>query len=308
MHSLSTYSIRCCNPGLPVKERYYALDKIGQNDLFKILETFIKSNTGSLSKNKELKQTYSFSDITFDNKNRKIYGFFNVGNFGIANEIIDSDTNKTVFTKTVNCSDVIKHYFQFHLPVGYDEGFCIFYIYRGNGIKTLFYDAFEPMFKSATTFTLQMKPLGYDKAFQEWAKANVKELKVNKFSSVPDPADIPRYKGHIEGEAILKPGGKLTSFGIFSNFNKKGTDENALVEYLSGFGSQVKAVVKVGNKKRTFSVGVNESNPVCQIEFDDNDVAISDGMPAFDSIHKFANDIIKEYVDNLYKSPKKASP
>lgn len=307
MHSISPYAIRCCNPALPAKQRYFTLDKIGQNDLFELIKNFITPKIGSHSSNKDSKQTYSFSDVTFDKNQRKIYGFFNVGNFGIANDIINSDTGATEFTKTIKSADVIKHYFQFFLPIGYDEGFCVFYSYRGNGIKTLFYEEFNPIFKSTTTFKLQMNPLSYEKAFKAWSDANVKEIKVTKFSNVPDPADIPKYKGHIEAEITLKPDGKLLSFGKFVNFQKSGTDENALAEYLNGIGSQTKAVVQIGTKKRTFAIGANESNSICQIELD-NTVIINDGIPDLSSIHIFSDGIIGEYTDELYKKPKRVAP
>lgn len=304
MHSISPYAIRCCNPELSPKQRYFALDKIGQSDLFELIKNFIDQKIGVHSCNNNSKQTYSFSDVTFDKDQRKIYGFFNVGNFGIANDIINSDTGLKEFTKTTKSADVIKHYFQFFLPIGYDEGFCVFYSYRGNGVKTLFYEEFNPIFKSLTTFKLQMNPLGYEKAFKAWADANVKEIKVTKFATVPDPADIPKYKGHIEAEITLKPDKKLISFGRFGNFNKNGTDENALAEYLNGLGSQTKAVVQIGTKKRTFAIGANESNSICQIELDDT-VSVNDGIPELSSIHIFSDGIINEYTDELYKKPKR---
>jgi len=301
MHSISPYTIRCYIPTLSNKNKYGVLNKVGQNDVLHMLNNFIQSKTASIHTVNDSKQIYNFSDVNFDEKKRRLSGWFNVGAYGMAGDIIDIKSGHVDFTKTVNNADMIKHYFQFCVPLDKNEGICIFHNNRGRGVKTLFYDIFAPYFLTATKLTLQFNPLSYEKAFQQWVNAEVKELHVTKFDAVKDLADYPKEMGHLESTVIFKsPKGK--PFGSFNLFNKEGTDQHRLVEIFNGEGQQIKTVLELNGKRKTFVLGSDTTNSVCKIEVDD-DVTLTDGVPDLSSFHSWVNGIIKEFSKDLY--PKK---
>lgn len=302
MHSISPYSVRCFNQNLLGKDKYCILNKVGSKDALELLHDFVKSNSTSLLNHQKTKQAYIFSDIKFDGKERKLSGWFNVGSHGMAGEILNIKTGKKDFAKTIDNADMVRHYFQFHFPLNVNEGFCVFHSYRGHGVKTLFSELFSPYFLSQTSLNIQFNPLAYEKAFQAWTDANVKELHVTKFSGLSDVADTAKKLGHYEAKLIIKPEKKGKYWGKFSDFTKKGSESHAMVEYLRGLGSQTKTVVELNGKRRIFVVGPNEENSVCQIELDKT-VKMENGVPNFDSIHQWVNDILAEYSKNLY--PKK---
>lgn len=166
LHSLSPYSFRCYNGDLEGKrdQRYSHLDKIGQYDLFSLIEMFIEKRSGEYNIIEDSRQVYRFSDMKLDKKKREIYCWFNVGNYGMKTDIIDIKTGKVSYEKAEDNAEIIKHYVHFCIPKGVNEGMAFLHAYRGNGIKTLFHTIFSVFFTNTTRLNLQMNPLAYDKA------------------------------------------------------------------------------------------------------------------------------------------------
>lgn len=300
MHSLAPYSFRCYNKDLEGKreQRYSTLDRIGQYDLFNILKIFIRNNSSSYQIKDDTRQVYQFSDITVNEKTREIYGWFNVGYYGIKTDIIDIETGKVDFEKAQNNAEIIKHYMHFYIPKGVNEAMAFLHSYRGNGIKTLFFVLFSTYFKNITKLNLQMNPLAYDKAINAWLDAPAKEVKLTKFVGLKDAADQIRKLGHNEQELIIKPPRKGT-LGKLRDYLTRGNDRLQAVEVLSEFGSQVKTVVELNGKKRTFCVGNRSTNTVCEIEIDET-VVLDNGVPILDSMTWWVRQISREYAQIMY--------
>jgi hypothetical protein len=155
MHSVSPYTIRCFNNKLSGENKYCVLNKIGSKDVFVLLNDFIQSKTSTLSIYDKTKQAYFFSDVTFDQINRRLSGWMKIGEYGLASDILNIKTGAKAFSKTEDNAEMIMHYFQFYIPIGYNEGLCIFHSYRGRGIKTIFSDIFMPEFLKNTSLNLQ---------------------------------------------------------------------------------------------------------------------------------------------------------
>lgn len=300
MHSISPYSIRISKKNSRGDKKYLELHKAG---LLPKLFDFISCNC-SVLKDDNLKQTYLFSDVTYDDKNNKLYGWFMVGHHGMVTEIVNSDTGMVDYNKQNYHAELIKHYFQISLHTdGCDEGICAFHSSRGNGIKTLFNKLFEEYIDlNGLDWTVTLRALAYEKAFKEWSNANVKEVVVTKFKGLPDVTDNTNEEngiyGHFELPNVkLKPKSKIP----FSDLFIKGSDGLKAVEMLKPLGEQVKVVAKIRGKRRTFKIGADPENSVCQIELDKS-VDIIDGTPNLESIHNWTNDIIKEFHHSLYPS------
>jgi len=300
MHAIAPYLFRVFNKDIngPVEKRYSTLDKLGSHDLYDLLKRFIKANQSQYIMIEESKHVYMFSDVTFDDNKRYISGIFNVGIYGVRTDIINITTGSVDFEKAKNNAEIIKHYVQFYIPKGVNEAIACMHTFRGTGVKTLFYDLFSADFKSKTNLTLQMNPLSYDKAMSSWMDGEAKELKLTKFEGVSDIADQIRKLGHNEKELIIKPK-RNKSLGKLRDFLSPGSEQVKAIEAMEKFGSQVKTVIEINGKRRTFSVGRHKTAALCEIEMTDS-VELNDGMPELKSMNIWVTEIINDFAYVMY--------
>lgn len=301
MHSISPYLLRCFNPDLPGKdhEKYAPLDRVGRYDLFTLLESFISNKQQNFIIVEESKQVYRFHKITIDAAKREIFGWFQVGTYGTKNDIININTGDVDFEKAQNNAEIINHYMHFFIPRTFNEGIAILHSFRGNGVKTLFHGIFKPYFNHYTKLNLQMNPLSYDKAIQNWQNADAKEIKVTKFIGLADKADQLSGLGHKEQELIIRPP-KKQRLGKLKDFFNKDSEQAKAIEVLTPLGSQIKTVVEMNGKRRTFRIGLPEYSALCEIEIDEDEVSLVDGNPEINSFHSWCVVIIKEYSTSMY--------
>lgn len=300
MHSISPYLLRCFNNNLEGRreQRYSSLDNLGQNDLFELLRVYITQHMAAYTIVEATQQVYRFESMTFDDNRREISGWFNVGQYGMKTDIINVETGEVDFEKAENNAEIIKHYIHFFIPRGFKEALLFMHSYRGVGVKTLFQALFCPYFKQRTNLVIQMNPQLYDKAMNAWLDADAKEIKLVKFVGLDDIADQIRLLGHAEQELVIRPP-RRGNLGKLRDYFNPESDQLQAVEVISGFGTQVKTVVELGGKKRTFKVGPDQSSSLCEIELDDN-VELIDGVPRIDSINEWVNEIVAEYARTMY--------
>ena len=300
MHAVAPYLFRCFNRGLEgsIEERYSTLDNLGNNDLFYILSNFLRTNTGAYKIIEESKQVYQFDDLQIDEENREIYGWFNVGTYGMKTDIINVSTGEVDYEKTKNNAEIIKHYVHFFIPRGFNEAMAFMQSYRGVGVKTLFYALFSQYFKDLTNLVIQMNPLAYENAVNAWLNATAKEVKLTKFVGLNDIADQVRLLGHGEQELIIKPPRK-GSMGKLRDYLTPNSQHMQAVEFMSEYGAQVKTVVEMDGKRRTFNVGRNRTSALCEIEVEENIIG-DDGVPEFARINTWVREIVAEYAHTMY--------
>ena len=194
MHAVAPYLFRCFNRGLEgrVEQRYSTLDNLGNHDLFFLLRNFIQENTGAYNIIEDSKQVYQFEGVQVNEDSREIFGWFNVGNYGMKTDIINVSTGAVDFEKAQDNAEIIKHYVHYFIPRGFNEAMAFMHSYRGVGVKTLFYTLFSQYFREATGLVIQMNPLAYDNAVNAWLDATAKEVRLTKFCLLytsPSPRD-----------------------------------------------------------------------------------------------------------------------
>lgn len=303
MHSISPYSIRCFNPYSD--ERYSVLDKIGQYDAYDLFRDFITAQGDKFKIVEESKQVYRFFGMKYYPEARQMAGWFEAGTYGVKNKIIDIETGNVDFEKAQKNAEIIRHYVRFYIPAGFDEGIALLHSYKGNGIKTLLYDLLRGNFNKTTKCTLHMNPLAYKKAFQLWEKAVTKELKLTKFQAMADITDQLKKLGHKEQQLVIKSPsrGKL---GALVDFMTPGTEEYGVIESLRPHCGQIKAVVELDGKKRTFTVGVPAEDQICEIIMDEEDVEMVGGNPEPKALHKWCTTLLNEFIELMYPGMKVA--
>lgn len=300
MHAISPYLLRSFNRSMegPVNKRYVVLDKVGAYDTLQLLGSYVQAKSSRFELIEDSKQVFRFSNVNLDAAKRELTAWLEVGHYGIKTDIINIETGQVDFEKAQNNAEILKHYIHFFIPRGVNEGIALFHSFRGAGIKTVFHELFKQYFTEYTNLAFQMNPLSYDKALAVWQDADAKELRVTKFTGLPDIADQIRNLGHGEQELVLKPPRKGT-LGKLKDYFIANTEQANAVEILSGIGSKIKTVVELGGKRRTFQVGVSASNSVCDIELDEA-VELRDGIPDFESLRRWCRAVVREYCESLY--------
>lgn len=300
MHAVSPYLFRCYNKEIHGRkdQRYSTLDNIGQHDLYDLLKQFIQVNSGSYKIVEDSKQVYQFNEIIFNDVNREISGWFNVGNYGIKTEIINVETGHVDFEKAQNNAEIIRHYIHLYVPRGFDEAMAFMHSFRGVGVKTLFHSLFSSFFQIATNLVIQMNPLAYDNAVNAWLDATAKEVRLTKFVGLNDIADQVKKLGHNEQELVIKPP-RRGGLGRLRDYLTAGSQQLEAIEIMGEYGSQIKTVVEMDGKRRTFCVGRNRTTPLCEIELGE-DVILIDGVPDLVSIKHWVREIIQEYARTMY--------
>lgn len=300
MHALSPYTFRCFNKDLvgTQEQKYCLLNDIKGHDLYDLLKGFIQSHSDSYTILEEDELVFQFSHMAFQKKTREIIGFFNVGHYGMATDIINVETGEVDFEKATNNAEIIQHYIHFFIPDGVNEAMAFMHSYRGKGSKTIFYTEFAKYFFAATRLSLQMHPLPYDKALSAWLDAAAKEVRLTKYEGASDISDSLSSLGHHEKELVIKAP-RRSNLGKLRDYVNKDSAKFAAIEMMEGYGSQVKTTVEMGGRTRTFCVGNNAHTPLCEIEFDD-DIEYVEGVPQLDSINSWVTGIINEYIQALY--------
>lgn len=298
MFSVSPYLFRSYNKDImgPKGAHYSQLSNIAGWDLYELLKVFIDNNENYTVKD-DSKQVYRFENLDFDDENRIVSVWFCVGFYGIQTDIIDIKTGSVDFEKAEENAEIIKYFMCFFVPQGYDEAIALTSNYRSNGVKTLFYSLFSDYVSCKTTQKLQMNPLSYDKALKSWLDARTTEIRCTKFSGCKDITDQITLLGHEEQELVFKPK-KNKSLGKLRDFFSNG-DKLQVIEVLSKTSGVIKCVVEMDGKQRTFKLGNNASNILCEIELDEN-VDIINGVPEFKSMQKWCKEIINEYAKRMY--------
>lgn len=300
MHSLSPYLLRCFNLNLPGKldERYSVMDKVGQSDAFQLLEKFIQSHSNEFVDIEDTKQVFRFSEFTFFQEKRVAYGWLESGSYGIRSDIINVETGKVDFKKAQNNAEIIKHFVYFFMPRGFNEAIALLHAYRGSGIKTLFFEQFSPYFNDQTKLNLQMNPLSYDKAFDQWVDGQAKEMRLVKFTGFTDLADQIKCLGHDEQELRLKPPRK-GALGKLKDYFDPNSEQAKAVELLTPLCAQVKTVIELDGKKRVFQVGAYADHAVCEIEAPE-ELPLEGGNPTFDGMARWCMDVAREFSSTMY--------
>ncbi len=300
MHIIAPYILKCYDLTINKshEDRHVMLDNIKMNiDLFTLIKNFMTTRSDfTLIELK--KQVYRFSSMKYLTSTRVICGWFQVGKYGHKTDIINIETGKVDFTKTTDNAEIINHFIYLKIPKNVNEGIALLHS-TGSGVKTLFHGLLKEEIDNKTNkVKLMMEPLSSQKAMKKWHKAVVKEIKLVGFKKLGDKADIISQLGHKEQILTLKPE-KSKFFGVLEEYFNINSDKAKIVATLNVDCTTVKSTVELNGKKRTFSIGNNPSNSICEIEEPD-DLKIKDGNPIYKSIEEWCQGICTDFMSEMY--------
>lgn len=282
-------------------DQYSLLGAVGAVDLYKVFKAFIESKGDKYHVIEDSKQIYAFDSFKFDDVKREFRGIVKAGSYGSRTDIVNIETGNVDFKRLEKNAEVLRHYVRFFIPEKLNEGVALLHNQRNIGIKTLLHELLKVELARVSSRVLQMNPLSYEKAFNEWKKATAKEIKLVRFSGMAAIEDQIQKLGHNEAEHtyIIKAPRKKT-LGAFADFLTPGTEQMATVELLTPLCSQVKTVVEMNGRKRTFRLGTNPSNQVCEIDVDEDQVTIRAGNPHMKELDGWCRILLNEFLSTIY--------
>lgn len=308
LNTISPYIIRCFNPlakGKKVQDSYSPLGAIGQFDTYKVLKDYIKRKGVGYHVMKDAKQIYAFASFKFDDAKRVMRGVLRVGSYGNRTDIVNIETGAIDFKRLEKNAEVLSHYVRFYIPEKLNEGVALLHNQRNIGIKTLIYDLLREEFSNVTGRVLQMNPLSYEKAFDEWKRATAKEIKLVRFSGMEAIEDQIKNLGHDEVEyTYVIKASRRKDLGAFSDYLTPGTDQRAMVEVLAPLCAEVKTVVEMNGRKRTFRLGSVQNSQICEIDVDESKVAIVAGNPDIKEFDRWCRVLMNEFLSSIYPGMK----
>jgi len=304
LNTISPYTIRCHDPlkkGKKTEDSYSPLGAIGAFDTYKIFKDFIQSKGAKYHNIEESKQIYCFMNFTFDDAKREFRGIIKSGAYGSRTDIVNVDTGNVDFKRLEKNAEVLGHYVRFYVPEKMNEGVVLLHNQKNVGIKTLLYELLREEFALKTKRVLQMHPLAYEKAFSEWQKAVAKEIKLVKFKGMGSIEDQIKKLGHNEAEQdVIIKAPRKSGLGSLKDYFTEGSDQRAAIEVLTPLCAEVKTVVEMGGRKRTFRLGATASGQVCEIDVDEEKVTIIAGNPKMAELHNWCTILLNEFLASIY--------
>lgn len=304
MNTISPYTIRCFNPltkGKKVEDSYSPLGKIGQFDMYEIFKSYITTKGNGYHLVQATEQIYSLFGFKFNDTTREIRGIIRAGSYGSRTDIVNIKTGKIDFKRLEENAEVLNHYVRFFVPAELNEGVILLHNQKNVGVKTLIWELLREEFSRVTGRVLQMNPLSYEKAFEEWKKATTKEIKLIRFSGMNTVEDQIKKLGHDEAEHVyIIKASRKNNLGTFVDYLTPGTEQNATVEMLAPLCAEVKTVVEMHGRKRTFRLGGSQSSQVCEIDVDEKKVTIIAGNPDLKELDAWSKILLNEFLFTMY--------
>jgi hypothetical protein len=304
LNTISPYTIRCFNPllkGKKVEDSYSPLGAIGQFDMYDIFKAYIKAKGTGYHVIQTTQQIYALASFNFDDAKRVIRGVVRAGSYGSRTDIVNIKTGKIDFKRLEENAEVINHYVRFFVPAELNEGVVLLHNQKNVGVKTLVYDLLREEFTRVTGRVLQMNPLSYEKAFEEWKKATTKEIKLVRFSGMNTIEDQIKKMGHDEAEHVyIIKASRSNNLGTLVDYLTPGTEQNATVEILAPLCAEVKTVVEMNGRKRTFRLGSSQNSQVCEVDVDESEVTVTAGNPDMKEFDAWCKKIMNEFLSTMY--------
>lgn len=300
MHSLSAYTLKVHDNSLagPRGDRYHDLDNVRTCDMLDFIHQFLVTLQTSMYDDTEAKKTVQVTEV--DKLGRNVFGWLEYGEYGLAGSIVDTKSKKRTYAKKHDESEVRSLYFNFCIPPKSKTGVVLLHTAGNRGIKSFFYKEFGLYFKNALGLSFQMPALAHEKSVKEWLdKSEVKEIRLGRYSLKNHSSDIADNLGVERAELILRPKKGVGFPNIKGLRERMDGADRSYVEILSDYAADVKAVVESGGRKKVLSLKNGE--PIAAIDVDEDNVEMKDGSPVPESLHKFAMDVMKEFVKKVAK-------
>ena len=264
------------------------------------------------SKEKVYKSEYHIVEEKTDDDEREKYTFMfgkiKTGSYGIASEIVDSETGELIHTKTDKEADVLPFYFCMAIPAsGKDEeykGLLIFQTIGINSMRSTFETSFNRRIKEIDKnlkFVVgHLAPISYIQNYMD--NGILENIILTKYKKYEDPAD--RAENGFDWEKqelnINKPRNfLLKKKDAILNYLKGGTGFSEIVE-INDFGFKydvLKFDFKLGS--RTKRINLSNLEKVAITEDVTKRVKMEGDYPSQESMKTVMEETVEEYMSEI---------
>lgn len=293
-------------------QEYINLDKLTQEDSFlDFFSEYITFFDKQLFVNDKQKKSIQFegSRVKVNSRKRMISGIIESGDYGVESKIVNKDTQKQRFKKTVNDLDIKPFYFLIHVPENSTRGFLVLQRLGIYGINSVLASHFASFIKDKfADYLIDFSPVvskSLAKNFIE--KGNIRELTLRRYNL---PSDVVDKLGLIEyQEDILSIELKITAkakhkIGINRRVKKFVGDPNTAffdVPELKkmGFDGESESKVKISLGKNTRTIDLSDTGQIRPYYDIHDEVKIVGGHPEFESIDQIAKSYLNDLLDDM---------
>jgi hypothetical protein len=315
---LEVYTLRLRRKSKDNKDNdeYLKIDNFFNNvDFLDFFEKFINNFGNEMIINEDYKKSFQFQQefTRIDRKNRKISGIIESGDYGLDGKIVNTKSGRLNYHKSTEDTDIKPFYFLVIFPENSNKGFVVLQRTGIYGINSVFKSHLELFFKKEfTNLMIEISQfVSKNLANKFLNNGGVRELTLRRYNL---PSDVIEKLGMTDqSEDILSVEFKIVSKRkkSFVGFNKritkfiKATNGSFFdLPELSKLGfddkAQYSVKIKLGNSTRTIDLSEHgQIRPYFDVE-DHVDKDPKTGHPIFESIDKFAielvNDLLLEIV------------
>jgi len=286
--------------------------QVGQNriDLYdEILEILSELQEAHLKVFDEQQKGLLVEEVSYNEKERIIYGSLKGGEFGETQEIINKETGEVTKIKEKDEIPMSPYYFLIYIPKDNDKGILLLEKISQYGIKSYFENVLKNSLQNRQYgFTLYIHPIILKEVLEEVFSHEVAKIRIIKNKIPMDIADrynlgeseayeeisfvakrnkafLPEFFQNIKDRLI---NGESISFAeIIPNVNNEEIDKVKLEFRLSN------------NKRRTISI-TDIVNLKSDLILDDIPLS-EDGFPEFDKIHEEALFLLGTIREAIYE-------
>lgn len=303
---------------LHVRKKYQEtnlyLNNFKLNSIFKnfdeIIHDFCMGYINDVEDFGDTKRTFSIENLTWNKKNRLVYGTIKSGEYGLECDFFDTSARtRSQGARKETDSEEHPFFFIFHCPAGgiCNRGILIFSKFRAEGAKTLFYDALKKYLnRFIEDYTLVIKSIISENIIQELESAErIVEIHLIGTAIPADDADKIQAENYedITRKMIysVKPGKNIQMVldGLAEKLRDRSTPyfmiENERAE-------QVTAIVENSGAQRTVYLQhdprIREVKPL-----DENQLGLSGGFPTQESLLvesiEYLNSILEQLGEEI---------
>ncbi|HGN1329218.1 TPA: hypothetical protein ACKRF0_002218 [Proteus mirabilis] len=316
MHSIHLCSFRILKKQKSSKS--FCLGELNDDSnkkAYELMKTIFENNVGipidypetktivSIPKNPAFTQGSKLNkaELNYDDVNRLIYGYLNVGRYGEKYTVREKSLTSTN-TKNIEYNDVEekKRYILMYLPDSLDTGIIAFHDTERLNAKTCFKKFIESNFQNQSPrLEARVRPLLHKDIPSRIKEADVVEIKAVGFRSSQDDADAMALVGNrLTGEFVIKNNG--LSMGSVVDFITRNKPQTDLIELLEEKSDKIKITASVNGQDKVYTLN-NILSKGISIALDDSDLNLDqNGFPNMGSLHNAIKNEINDYLSDIY--------
>lgn len=273
----------------------------GKKDVLPVLHEYLKKMMSKPYSDDIEQRELQVESVTL--KDRAISGIIRHGRWGTGGPIKDRKSRKLNYERTVDDVDQHPYYFLIAVPKGINEGIVLIERISNIGIRTMLTRSVKTQFDlEYGDLKLHVEPAVPGKLIEQFIQRGAKVValhyrkkKAARLESIYATPEVAYESAYSEYTIRATRGHDIPVIGFVSNFIRKGTDLNKLLELSEIQSNRVSVDIEVAGRTRRIELG-ETAKMRAYYDITDEIALGLDGFPTFASIDTVARSIL---ADNL---------